>query len=264
MPKQKIVPKSEKSLKPTARVIDFNNIYIRQAIRDLLDTLKAKQADLDKESPGRGGGVGLAANQIEYPYEPVSEYDDSPKEGFYPKDFVPPNIYVVSVRQERAVLEGCEMVEPSVYINASFEPLLDNEGYKKSSYKEGCLSVTGFTGFNIPRYENIRVKACNENGEELNFVIHGFVARVHQHEMDHGLGKEYLNQLDFDEAELCDILIWIEKHQNDTTSEISEWVIPNKLQCTSDVSTAPDFLALQTWVNNELLNMQENRSVCKK
>ncbi|MDF1677796.1 MAG: hypothetical protein P1U32_03790 [Legionellaceae bacterium] len=44
---QKIVSKSEVSLRPTQEVVDINDLYVRQAIRDLLDTLAEKQRMLD-------------------------------------------------------------------------------------------------------------------------------------------------------------------------------------------------------------------------
>lgn len=245
---QKIIPKSEKSLRPTSPVTDFTERYIRQAIQDLLDTLKEKQRSLDVIYPNAGCGVGLASNQIEYPYEPISDTDPSPKLGYYPEDFTPPNIYVVSIRPERAILEACEVVEPSVYINATCH--VDPLNRSKSVYEEGCLSVNGFTGVNISRYENLTIDAYNESGTRRQFTVSGFIARVHQHEIDHGLGMEYLNHLNFTHDELMTILRWIETAATKDFSELSEWIIPNKLKC---IWTELDLEALQTWTSHQLL-----------
>jgi peptide deformylase len=252
---QKIIPKTEKSLRPTNRVKNIKDIYVQQAIRDLLDTLKEKQRALDLEFPNMGAGVGLAANQIEYPYEPVSAFDATPKPGFYPKDFTPPNIYVVSIRKERAVFEKCDVVEPSVYVNATFEPLrLDKYAeHTMSHYEEGCLSVVGFKGFRIPRYEHIKLSALDETGRPLVFSISGFGARVHQHELDHGLGKEYLNQLNFNTIELLAISKWIDEHEILSSVKAPVSIIENKLLCVAD---QPDFGALRIWVKGELCKLK--------
>ena len=124
MPVQKIVSKSAESLKPTRTVTDVFDEKIQFAIQDLLDTMAAEQARLDALYPGKGKGVGLASNQIEYPAERYGE------------DFQIPNIYVLSIRPPRAAEEGCESIPPSVFINTSMTPLSD-----KIYRPEGCLSA---------------------------------------------------------------------------------------------------------------------------
>lgn len=49
---------------------------------------------------------------------------------------------------------------------------------------EGCLSVPGTMG-NVKRSENVKVKALNENNEEIIIEASGFKARAFQHEIDH-------------------------------------------------------------------------------
>jgi peptide deformylase len=248
---RKILPKTEKSLKPTEIVSDFTNPYVLQAIQDLFDTLANQQKELDKTNPGMGAGVGLASNQIEYPYEPLSCSDPNPKIGFYPKDFIPPRIYIVSIRPERAKKESCEAVQASVYINASFEPLMDENisEYKRSLHEEACLSVTGIKGLSVRRYDKIRISAFDDKGKEFSFIAEGFTARVHQHEIDHGRGEDYLNQLQFSETELKIILEWITKNKLSVPLEVPTWIVPEKLQC---VLQNPDFDALHTWSSHEV------------
>jgi peptide deformylase len=63
--------------------------------------------------------------------------------------------------------------------------------------EEGCLSVPGIYD-NVERAERIRVRALNEKGEKLEFDADGLLAVCIQHEMDHLLGKvfvEYLSPL---------------------------------------------------------------------
>lgn len=247
---QKILPKTQKSLQPCAMVVDVNDLYVKQAIQDLLDTLENHQQELDRLFPGKGVGVGLAANQIEYPYLPISEIDQRPKLGFYPKDFTPPQIYVVSIRPARAKNEGCEVVLPTIYINASYIPFADKDAKPEQiAYEEGCLSINGIKGLFVPRYKKIQLSALGRAGEKINLVVEGFVARVHQHESDHNLGNEYLNQMPWSDFELNQILTWTHQHSELKITDIPSWIITNKLQCTIHF---PDVLALQSWTENEI------------
>lgn len=64
-------------------------------------------------------------------------------------------------------------------------------------YEEGCLSVPGIYD-QVERAARIRVKALNEKGETYEFDAEGLLAVCVQHEMDHLLGKvfvEYLSPL---------------------------------------------------------------------
>lgn len=64
-------------------------------------------------------------------------------------------------------------------------------------YEEGCLSVPGIYD-QVERAAQIRVRAQNENGETYEFEADGLLAVCVQHEMDHLLGKvfvEYLSPL---------------------------------------------------------------------
>ena len=59
---------------------------------------------------------------------------------------------------------------------------------------EGCLSVRDVYG-KVPRYNKIRVKAININGEEVRFKAEGFLARVIQHEIDHTQGIVFIDHI---------------------------------------------------------------------
>lgn len=64
-------------------------------------------------------------------------------------------------------------------------------------YEEGCLSVPGIYD-QVERAARIRVRALNEKGESYEFDAEGLLAVCVQHEMDHLLGKvfvEYLSPL---------------------------------------------------------------------
>ena len=59
---------------------------------------------------------------------------------------------------------------------------------------EGCLSVTDIYG-KVPRYNKIRVKALNTEGQEVRFKATGFLARVIQHEIDHMHGIVFIDHI---------------------------------------------------------------------
>ena len=59
---------------------------------------------------------------------------------------------------------------------------------------EGCLSVGGVYG-KVPRYSKVRVKALNEQGEEVRIKAEGFLARVLQHEIDHTKGTVFIDHI---------------------------------------------------------------------
>ena len=59
---------------------------------------------------------------------------------------------------------------------------------------EGCLSVKDIYG-KVPRYSKIRVKALNEQGQEVRFKANGFLARVIQHEVDHTHGIVFVDHI---------------------------------------------------------------------
>jgi peptide deformylase len=67
----------------------------------------------------------------------------------------------------------------------------------ESDYEEGCLSVPGVFG-KVPRSGRITVEALDRNGEPFTLEAGGLLAVCIQHEMDHLLGKvfvEYWSQL---------------------------------------------------------------------
>ena len=49
---------------------------------------------------------------------------------------------------------------------------------------EGCLSVPDVVG-NVKRSEHVKVKALNEDGDEVTIEASGYLARAFQHEIDH-------------------------------------------------------------------------------
>jgi len=66
-----------------------------------------------------------------------------------------------------------------------------------SEFEEGCLSVPGIYE-RVERAEWVKVRALDRNGELFEIQADGLLAVCIQHEMDHLLGKvfvEYLSRL---------------------------------------------------------------------
>ena len=128
---------------------------IQKFIDDMVETMKEYD------------GVGLAADQVhESKQIAVLEVADNPRYPEKPK------------------------VPLTVLVNPEISPLTE----ETEDDWEGCLSVPDLRG-KVPRYKSIRVQALDRTGDELDFVAHGFHARVIQHEWDHLNGKVYLDRM---------------------------------------------------------------------
>jgi peptide deformylase len=79
--------------------------------------------------------------------------------------------------------------EPLVLINPE---IIAKEGSTIS--EEGCLSVPQSYA-KVDRAEQITVKALNENGEEYTYDADGLLAICTQHELDHLMGKLFIDYL---------------------------------------------------------------------
>ena len=79
-----------------------------------------------------------------------------------------------------------EPVPQTVLINPVLTPL-DNE---LEEGWEGCLSVPGMRGL-VPRFQRLRYQGFDAAGNPLDRTVHGFHARVVQHECDHLDGVLY-------------------------------------------------------------------------
>ncbi len=75
--------------------------------------------------------------------------------------------------------------------------LINPEIIEKSGeveWEEGCLSVPGIYE-KVHRAEKVRVRALNRQGEACEFDAEGLLAVCVQHEMDHLLGKVFVQYL---------------------------------------------------------------------
>jgi peptide deformylase len=59
---------------------------------------------------------------------------------------------------------------------------------------EGCLSVPDVYGL-VPRFNKVRLKALDIDGNEVRFKADGFLARIIQHEVDHTNGIVFIDRI---------------------------------------------------------------------
>lgn len=129
-----------------------------QQVTDATRKLVQNMAETMYSAPG----VGLAATQVD----------------------VHEQIIVVDISEEHDQL--CVFINPEIFAKSGV-----------SDCEEGCLSVPGFYE-TVSRAEKISVRALNAKGEVFTMDADGLMAVCIQHEMDHLLGKvfvEYLSQL---------------------------------------------------------------------
>jgi peptide deformylase len=133
--------------------------------------------------------------------KPVAAVDDRIRqlvddllETMYDADGVGLAASQVDVHERVVVMDTSETRdEPRVLINP--ELVWTSEETKVSD--EGCLSVPGIYD-KVSRFEKVRVRFLNRAGEFEEFDAEGLLAVCVQHEMDHLLGKvfvEYLSPL---------------------------------------------------------------------
>ena len=96
----------------------------------------------------------------------------------------------VNVHRQLLVLDVTEEKnQPMVLVNPR---ILESEG--SQTYQEGCLSVPGIYA-DVERADRIRVEAQDADGNALAFDADGLLAVCIQHEMDHLIGKLFVDYL---------------------------------------------------------------------
>jgi peptide deformylase len=94
--------------------------------------------------------------------------------------------------------QSVALINPEI-IKASEEEVLGTEG---------CLSIPGLVGDNVPRHVSVVVKARDPKGKEIRVKGEGWFARILQHEIDHLDGVLYIDRItpeDVREATEADI-----------------------------------------------------------
>lgn len=127
-------------------------------VDDRVRKIVADMAETMYDAPG----VGLAATQVD----------------------IHERIIVIDVSEEQNQL--------MVFIN----PELVWASAEKKAWREGCLSVPEFFD-EVERPDEIQVKALDVNGKPFEIKADGLLSVCVQHEMDHLLGKVFVEYLSF-------------------------------------------------------------------
>ncbi|MBK7453536.1 MAG: peptide deformylase [Anaerolineales bacterium] len=149
---RQIVTVPEPVLRRKAKPITKFDKNLQTLIDDMIETMR--------DAPG----VGLAAPQVNISEQLIvveySEEDEDDDEGAEEKPEKPKKLYV--------------MINPEI-TKTSEEKVLG---------VEGCLSIPGIQG-EVERFEAIQVKGLNRFGKPQKLKVHGWMARIFQHEIDH-------------------------------------------------------------------------------
>ena len=148
-------------------------VYGQPVLRKVAEDITPDYPDLKElianmfETMAHADGVGLAAPQIGLPIRVVV-------------------IDLDVLSEDMPEYKGFR----KAYINAH---ILETGG-ELVSMEEGCLSLPGIHE-SVKRGDKIRVKYLDENLEEHDEVVEGYLARVMQHEFDHLEGKMFIDHL---------------------------------------------------------------------
>ncbi len=135
---------------------------VAKPVQDVDDRIRKLVADM-LETMYDAKGIGLAATQVD----------------------VHERVIVIDISEERD--------QPLVLIN----PRIVWNSAEKHVNEEGCLSVPGVYD-NVERFDSVRVEALDADGKTHMVEAHEMLAVCIQHEMDHLMGKvfvEYLSPL---------------------------------------------------------------------
>jgi len=96
----------------------------------------------------------------------------------------------VNVHKQLLVLDvSDEKNQPMILVNPK---ILERDG--SQTYQEGCLSVPGIFA-DVDRADRIRVEAQDIDGKPFTLDVDGLLAVCIQHEMDHLVGKLFVDYL---------------------------------------------------------------------
>lgn len=130
------------------------------------------------------------AKSVESFDEDLSKLIDNMFETMYAAQGIGLAATQVNVHERLLVLDVSEdRNDPHVYINPE---ILEKEG--EETCEEGCLSVPGIYA-EVNRAEKVRVRAQDRKGEFFEHELDGMHAICLQHEMDHLVGKLFVDYL---------------------------------------------------------------------
>lgn len=134
--------------------------------------LIARMIDTMRKAPG----VGLAAPQIGVPLRVIVLED---------REELMSKLTPEERKERERVAFG-----PRVFVNPVLKPI----GDARALFFEGCLSVRGYTGM-VDRALEVEVTGLDEHAQEVTWRVHGWPARILQHEVDHIDGTVYVDRM---------------------------------------------------------------------
>lgn len=103
----------------------------------------------------------------------------------------------VAVSQRLAVIEYAEPLPddapPAPKLYVIINPEITAHSAEMVNGAEGCLSIPGYYG-DVLRHHSITVKALNRKGKPVKIKVHGWLARIFQHEIDHLDGVLFIDK----------------------------------------------------------------------
>lgn len=144
---------------PVLRFPDKRLRKIAKPVKDIAEPYIQQLIDDMIETMYVEEGIGLAATQVD----------------------VHQRVIIIDVSEERD--------KPYVIINPE---VISKEG--ETGIEEGCLSIPEYRAF-VPRAEKIKIKALNRNGDSYEIDADGLLAICIQHEMDHLMGKLFVDYI---------------------------------------------------------------------
>lgn len=146
------------TLNKTSEEVDITDID--NNILDIIDDLKTTLED--------SAGLGIAAPQIG----------------------INKRIIVIGAKKENIKYNDAEDIPITAMLNPRWKKLTDETDIQF----EACLSIPAIAG-KVERFKDIHLQYFNEEGEKIEKEIHGFFARLIQHECDHLDGFTLLNRV---------------------------------------------------------------------
>lgn len=174
--------------------------YQSKPLRKIDQTIRDVVADMF-DLMYTNNGVGLAANQVDLPYQLV----------------------VINPTGQRE-----EKDQEYVFINPT---ILKLKGVEEG--EEGCLSYPGLRLI-VPRAREVKFQAVNLKGELNTYYWKGFEARIIQHETDHLFGKCFYQRAT---ASITDLDMALAKMADQYDKDLAAGLEPTPEQFAENVKT---------------------------
>ncbi|HEY8426893.1 MAG TPA: peptide deformylase, partial [Sandaracinaceae bacterium] len=112
--------------------------------------------------------------------------------------------------------------KPNIPLTVLVNPVIEPIGDATFDNYEGCLSVPDLRGV-VRRHAEIRVRAWDREGNEIDRVVRGITAGTFQHECDHLDGKLFLDRVT-DTTTLCTWKEFAARHEAAFRERVKEIV----------------------------------------